>query len=244
MKTLNLVIFGHGRMMLDENQDPDMFEESNVNIFTWAPPLASCWYPPEYQKPLIDELLTRNRNITSFKTFYENIQDAEIEIRGINSCSKEWNSFFGETHGYDASKGCGIQTNNIQNKLYNFAPEEDDPFSPCHYGVWDLKTGKNLVEAIGFPDYNDTGYYLLSDIIYVLREVFSDDFEINILDGTCSVIYHEETGELYFDPELQQKIQANIKTPNEYFGGKKSKKRKRHSKMKSRRRRTNKKYYK
>jgi len=226
MNIVNIVIFGHGQLIMDNEYEPELFHLDNTNVFTWAPPLAGCWYPPEYINPLINELMARNDNIDSFKNFYDNIQEAERAVRGVTVCSEEWNGYFANLHGYDASKGCGIQKNVIQDKLFLFGPEdpENEEDGSDEYGVWDIKTGENLIDSLEIEDYNETGLYKFSEILFNIRAVFGEDVQINVLDGTCSVIYDNETFERKYDKELQQRVQQDIMVASDVFGkGKKSK---------------------
>ena len=57
-------------------------------------------------------------------------------------CSEDWNEYFAKERSYDPKKSCGIQINNIQDKLFLF--QDDDTTLPDNlFGVWNLKTGEN-----------------------------------------------------------------------------------------------------
>ena len=150
MSVLNLMICAHGHLYKNEDDYIDTFTSNNTNVVTWASPTVGCIYPPDMLKKLretITKQINSYRNnspeINNLKTFYKIINNSEKQIDMPTYCSEDWNEYFATERSYDPKKSCGIQINNIQDKLFLF--QDDDTTLPDDlFGVWNLELGDCL----------------------------------------------------------------------------------------------------
>ena len=226
MSVLNLMICAHGHLYKNEDDYIDTFTSNNTNVVTWASPTVGCIYPPGMLKKLretITDQINSYRNnspeINNLKTFYKIINKSEKQIGMPTYCSEDWNEYFAKERSYDPKKSCGIQINNIQDKLFLF--QDDDTTLPDNlFGVWNLKTGENYIPYFKTdPElrHGTKQYYKFSVIINTLRKQF-DNIPINILDSSCSVIYNKDGKRITNKNELdryQRRLGRNVFNTNQ-----------------------------
>jgi hypothetical protein len=209
MPSRNYIICGHGQLMLNKHQYVDEFRSHNSNVITLAPPTATCSYPIESLVELRNGLHLKNDSSKTVQDFYKNIFDTEKQILKTNYCNEDWIGYFSKLRGnYDTKKGCGVQMNNIQDKYFTFT---DSDHINNYLGIWDLETNTNIIDD-DFPVEpldEESKIYSFSDVVNFLRYAYDDGVELNFLDCTCSVIYHD-SGEHILDNRLQRRIQRSV----------------------------------
>jgi hypothetical protein len=186
MMNLNLIIIGHGNMRVDDGE----IYKSNVNVFTLAPPTASCMYHEEVIHKTRDDLTQLVNPSTSFLQFVALFRKMKKKHLGVDYCDDVWITEFAKMQKYDPSKGCNVQHNHIIEKEFYFQ-QDNDPDITSGMGVWayvhDREPPINILHL--FPP-TKTPRYLFSDIIQFCRKSFPFHkyTNINVVDCTCSVI--------------------------------------------------------
>ena len=241
--SLNLMICGHGELIINEYFFIDEFMVPNLNVFTLAPPTAQCMYAPENLQALRKKMQYYNKDSINFENLISVALREEKNILGSNYCDPDWIGFFADEQSYDPTKGCGVQNKIVQDKLLNF---EDANVPEGILGVWDLTRGYDSNIMIDIPlQYtivNGEKYYKFSDIIKMCAMFVLPTNQINVLDFSCSVVF-DDNNTLISDPRFQRRVQRHVvpnkkaphkKAPHKKAGTKKrkNKKIKRQHKMK------------
>jgi hypothetical protein len=194
--TKNFMIIGHGHLKTNEAGNINTFKSNNMNVFTFAGPTSRCIYSPLLLSRLRKALKKEHSKMNSFDNFHKTILRVEKEEIGKNYCSEEWAKMVGHIEEYEVKNSCTTQQNNIQDKQFSFM--NTDPRVPVDVvGIWELETGTNILspEVLSsaiFERLYSIGLELsFKNVSQIIRKVFGNDVEINILDCSCGAVYDE-----------------------------------------------------
>lgn len=194
--TKNFMIIGHGHLNTNEAGNINTFTSNNMNVFTFAGPTSRCIYSPLLLSRLRKALMKEHGKMNNFDDFHKTVLRVEKEEIGKNYCSEEWAKMVGHIEEYEVKNSCTKQQNNIQDKQFSFM--NTDPRVPADVvGIWELETGTNILspEVLShsiFERLYSIGLELsFKNVSQIIRKVFGNDVEINILDCSCGTVYDE-----------------------------------------------------
>ena len=211
----NFMIIGHGNLNIDSTGNITTFNGSNINVLTFAGPTSSCIYSPFLLEKLRNALVQENTEMNTFDGFSKTILKVEKKTIGKNYCSDEWVKFVEDVEKYETKNSCTQQQNTIQDKTFVFL--DRDPVLLNVMGIWDLKTGTNILSpevlspAIFERLYRIGMKFSFKNIAQLIRKLYGPDGDINILDCSCSVLFHENN-KLINDPRSVRRFSRQMST--------------------------------
>ena len=211
MKQKNLVIFAHGAMRLNDAKYVDEFTNNNMNVLTFAPPTGACVYSPILLNHLLQKLHELNPTIGNFNDFFETVMKAEHEIRGDNYCSKTDAIRIRKHMNFAPDNGCGAQSGTIQNKIFQFFTEDSIAAVERIIGIWDLETNQNVFSDKLLQQLKAGKVTMkFSDVNQLLKRLYGENTEFNILDCSCSSTF-DENGKKIIDARLMRRLRRHLK---------------------------------